>query len=173
MRYRGFHMEAITHITITPLTEDNHLTQVEALYEEARLNYRLLFGRPIKWVEKEFCYGKLTRRVAYFRPGQIFALDLWERNQYGTTAWAVYVLQAAGPTELAVKVPQVTPAAKVLLEAIGAARAKEALRLLREIESRTDPTSVSPNRFLLTDFRLKCFSQKRIRRAAGDSRTSV
>lgn len=50
------------------------------------------------------------------------------------------------------------PAAKVLLEAAGQKHAREAVRLLKEIEDRTDPTTLHPSRFLLTDFRLKAES---------------
>ena len=139
-------------------------TEVEILYREGRLNYRLLFGHPVKVVEKEFIYGRITRKQAFFRPGDIFALDLWERNSYGTTGWAVYVLQAIAPGELdAVKIPQVKPAVKVLLEAHGKSRARRALEYLREIQNRTDPATLPPARFLLTDFRLKASMPTRAR----------
>ena len=134
---------------------DRFLTQFETLYVEGELNYRLLFGRPLKVIEKEFTYGRRSRKVAYFRPGDVFAVDLWRRNAYGTSEWAVYVLQAAAPRETALPIPQVKPAAKVLLEAVGKERARKALNLLKEIQARTDPALLPPNRFLLTDFRLK------------------
>lgn len=130
-------------------------TRVEELYLEGQKNYRLLFGRPIKTATTEFKYQDITQRVLYFKPGDIFALDLWDRNEYGTTKWSVFVLQAALPGELAVRVPQVKPGAKILLQASGQKYAREALKLLKEIEDRTDPTTLHPSRFLLTDFRLK------------------
>ena len=130
-------------------------TRVEELYLEGQKNFRLLFGKPIKSETTEFKYQDITRRVHYFKPGDIFAIDLWERNEYGTTNWSVFVLQAALPGEFAVRIPQVKPAAKVLLEAAGQKHAREAVRLLKEIEDRTDPTKLHPSRFLLTDFRLK------------------
>jgi len=139
-------------------------TQVEILYQEGKLNYRLLFGHPRKLVEKEFVYGRITRKEAFFEPGDIFALDLWQRNQYGTTAWAVYVLQATVPGEKsAVKIPQVEPGARVLLEAHGQSRAKLALALLKEIEDRTDPATLPAIRFLLADLRLKAMKPTRER----------
>ena len=148
---------------------DRFLTQVETLYVEGELNFRLLFGHPLKVVEKEFTYGRRTRKIAYFRPGDVFAVDLWRRNAYGTNAWAVYVLQAAGPGETALPIPQVKPAAKVLLEAVGKERAQRALNLLREIQERTDPALLPPNRFLLTDFRLKaCQRTKKSKRSYHD-----
>jgi hypothetical protein len=136
-------------------TEPPFLTRVETLFLEGRCNYRLIFGHPLKVVQQEFEFNRITRKHAFFKPGDIFALDLWDRNAYGTTKWAVYVLQAAGPDEASVPVPQVEPAAKVLVEAVGKEHAQVALRVLKEIEERTDPTTLSPNRFLLTDFRIK------------------
>ncbi len=149
--------------TTTPSrnSPEDCLTEVETLYVEGKLNYRLLFGHPVKVVEKEFTYAERTRRAVYFCPGDIFAIDLWQRNDYGTSAWAVYVLQAAAPGEIAFPVPQVKPAVKVLLEAVGVERARQALQLIAEIEERTDPTTLPPSRFLLTDFRLKaCWRQR-------------
>lgn len=148
----------------TGSSERQLLTQVEELYLEGHKNYRLLFGNPIISEATEFKYQDITRRVNYFKPGDIFAIDLWERNEYGTTNWTVFVLQAALPGEFAVRIPQVKPAAKVLLEAAGQKHAREAVRLLKEIEDRTDPTNLHPSRFLLTDFRLKTStrSQRRL-----------
>lgn len=140
--------------------EEQHLTQVETLYSEGHCNYRLLFGHPVKTVEKAFIYGQITKKVAFFKPGDIFALDLWERNEYWIKNWAVYVLQAIKPGQIATCVPQVKPAAKVLLEARGKSQAQLALKLLSEIERRTDPTTLCPTRFLLTDFRVKALSPK-------------
>ncbi|MBN8548237.1 MAG: DUF2840 domain-containing protein [Deltaproteobacteria bacterium] len=145
----------IQSVPYRPLSIAQPVTRVEELYLEGQKNFRLLFGKPIKSETTEFKYQDITRRVHYFKPGDIFAIDLWERNEYGTTSWSVFVLQAALPGEFAVRIPQVKPAAKVLLEAAGQKHAREAVRLLKEIEDRTDPTKLHPSRFLLTDFRLK------------------
>lgn len=131
------------------------LTQVEIHYIEGQRNYRILFGKPVKVESKAYGFREITRKLVYFRPGDIFALDLWERNQYGTSSWSVYVLQAAYPGETAFTVPQVKPAVKILLEAVGPHKAKAALKALKEIEERTDPTTLSPERYLLTGFRLR------------------
>ena len=149
------HDMEIQSVPCRPPSLAQSLTRFEELYLEGHKNYRLLFGKPIKSETTEFKYQDITRRVHYFKPGDIFAIDLWERNEYGTTNWSVFVLQAALPGELAVRIPQVKPAAKILLEASGQKHAREAVRLLKEIEDRTDPTKLHPSRFLLTDFRLK------------------
>lgn len=135
--------------------ENEQLTQVEELYLEGEKNYRLLFGNPIRSETVELKFKKVTRKIHYFRAGDIFAVDLWDRNSYGTTKWSVYVIQAAYPGEIAIPIPQVSPAARVLLVAEGQKYARVAVRLLKEIENRTDPTRLPPARFLLTDFRMK------------------
>lgn len=140
-----------------------YLTRFEILYQEKLINFRLLFGHPIKIEEPEFVHGCVTRKFVYFKPGDIFAIDLWQGNIYGTTSWAVFVLQACEPGEEAVKVPQVKPAAKILLEARGAEKSRQALKLLKEIEDQTDPSTLTPNRFLLTDFRMKHSTKRRQR----------
>ena len=79
-----------------------------------------------------------------------------------------FVPQTARPGEVAVPVPQVELAAKRLLEASGKDRVQVVPRLLKEIEELTDPTTVSPNRFRLTDSRIKAATAQR--RAASDQR---
>lgn len=131
------------------------LTQVELVYEQGVRNYRLLFGRPFKVITQERTYGRMTKQLALFKPGDVFALDLWDCGEYGTKEWSVFVLQAVAPGEVANPVPQVSPAAKILLEARGITKAKQAIRELQEIQNRVDPTTLPAARFLLTDFRLK------------------
>ena len=135
--------------------QNSAFTRVELIYEEGVRNYRLLFGKPLRIINKETIYGVRTKKIAFFKPGDIFALDLWECGYYGTNSWAVYVLQAAAIGETAHPVPQVFPAAKILLEACGKSQAQKAIRELREIQDRVDPTTLPPARFLLTDFRIK------------------
>lgn len=130
-------------------------TIVEELYIEGQRNYRLLFGKPLRTVTKQFEYGKITRKWHYFIPASVFALDLWDQNEYGTSQWKVFVLEAALPGEIVQRIPQVDPGAKILLDASGQKSARAALRELKEIEERLDPTTLPPNYFLLTDFRLK------------------
>jgi len=139
------------------------LTQVELVYEQGVRNYRLLFGRPFKVITQERTYGRMTKQLALFKPGDVFALDLWDCGEYGTKEWSVFVLQAVAPGEVANPVPQVSPAAKILLEARGITKAKQAIKELQEIQDRVDPTALPAARFLLTDFRLKADSRGRPR----------
>ncbi len=139
------------------------LTQVELVYEQGVRNYRLLFGRPFKVITQERTYGRMTKQLALFKPGDVFALDLWDCGEYGTKEWSVFVLQAVAPGDVANPVPQVSPAAKILLEARGITKAKQAIKELQEIQDRVDPTTLPAARFLLTDFRLKADSRGRPR----------
>ena len=101
------------------IQENEQLTQVEELYLEGRKNYRLLFGNPIRSETVKLKFKKITRKVHYFRAGDIFAVDLWDRNGYDTTKWSVYVIQAACLGEFSMPVAQVSPAPRVLLVAEG------------------------------------------------------
>ncbi len=144
---------------------DEYLTRVELDYHRERRNYRLLFGHPVDVVGKSFRFG-VTNQVALFAPGALFGLDLWERNDYGTTRWTFYVLQAAAPGEVVTPVPQVHPGAIVLLEATGITRAKAALSWLVELEKTLDPATLSVVTFSAIDFRLKSMFPARKRRHA-------
>lgn len=140
---------------------DSTLTSVTVQQIEGHSNFRVIFGDPHSKTPINSPSESKPKNLWFFKPGSIFCLDLFKRNQYGTTEWAVYVLQAAFPGETIVPVPQVNPGAKVLLEAHGKKRAQTALRELAEIQKRVDPTTLSPGRFLLTDFRLKADTRTR------------
>ena len=136
-------------------------TSVTVQQIEGHSNFRIIFGDAHKKTPINSQNESTPQHLWFFKPGSIFCLDLFKKNQYGTTEWAVYVLQAAFPGETIVPVPQVNPGAKVLLEAHGKKRAQAALRELAEIQKRVDPTTLSPGRFLLTDFRLKADTRTR------------
>lgn len=140
-----------------------YLTQVELDYRKGVRNYRLLFGHPVDVVNRAFHYG-VTNQIALFRPGALFGLDLWECNEYGTTHWLFYVLQAAAPGQIVTHVPQVTPGALVLLEARGVARAKAALQWLAEVEKSGDPALRNADYFLAASLRLTAALPKRKQR---------
>ena len=106
-------MEAAGLDTRTIQNIEIRLTQVELVYEQGVRNYRLLFGKPFKVITQERTYGRLTKQIALFKPGDVFALDLWDRGPYGTKGWSVFVLQAVWPGEVADPVPQVSPAASM------------------------------------------------------------
>ena len=97
----------------------NHLTAVYLEYAHKIRNYRLLFGNPIFTKTEKFFYNKIHQEVSYFKPGEIFCLDLFNRNEYGSTYWSLYVLRSLQPGVKGEVVPRVSPAVQVLIEAKG------------------------------------------------------
>ena len=122
------------------------LTAVQLHYESGRRNYRLLFGKAERTNVQEHRHG-LTLETAYFAPGSIFALDLWDTNDYGTIQWEVFILEALAPDDhpsdstVIATVPQVNRPVAVLLHTKGAKRCRAALHWLRLVEAAGDPTA--------------------------------
>ncbi len=105
-------------------------TKFTSLYVEGEVNYRLIYPEsldPVTVSKDMFGY----RREYRFKSGEVFCIDLWERNNYGTRRWVVYVLQAGKAGEKLQLVPAVYPGAKILLKAQGKKRAQKALSLLK------------------------------------------
>jgi hypothetical protein len=105
------------------------LTTIELAFQEDVCNMRLLAGMPQR-IETLAASAGYTRQRAYFEPGAYFALDLWERNTFGTTAWRVIVARTVGAGEPACRLPCVRPGAYPLLDVQGATRARAALHWL-------------------------------------------
>ena len=130
------------------------LTSVQTLYREGRQNYRVLFGAPVRIHRMARAQG-FTVNVLSFIPGARFALDLWACNRYGTIRWRCFVCEAIGPGEEGDRVPQVTPAARVLLHTQGAAQSRLFIAWLRELEERgIDPVTRPKETFEAAHFRL-------------------
>ncbi len=129
-------------------------TQVNEEFAEGCDNYRLLFGRPShqRVVKARDGY---TERANFFVPNSRFALDLWQRNQYGTIHWRCFVCETVKPGEPAETVPLVAPAARVLLRTQGAAESRLFLAWLASLEGEgIDPIHCPAEMFLAADFRL-------------------
>lgn len=118
----------------------DYLTTAALHYLDGRRNYRLLFGNPVNLVTEDYRYGE-THDVAYFRPGSIFAVDLWDRNEYGTMRWRVYILKAGAVGEVVDAVPQIQPGAHILLHVKGTRRCKLLMQWLRLVEAEGDPAA--------------------------------
>ena len=133
-----------------------YLTAVSLHFLEGQKNYRLLFGDPVKTETQDHRLGE-TRETAYFRPGAIFAIDLWDRNKYGTRRWRILILQApnVGQRDDIERVQQVTPGARKLLETKGTFRCKLLLQWLRTVEVAGDPTARPPEFYIARDHMLK------------------
>jgi hypothetical protein len=95
-----------------------YLTTVDTNFREDQVNDRLRFGHPVKDEYLDRQRGRLA-----FRPGQVFGFVWWRSNDWGTTTWAVAVLEAVRPPAEGYAVPSVVPGAQVHLWAAG--RGKE------------------------------------------------
>jgi len=132
----------------------DYQTAVALHYLEGRRNYRLLFGHPANLATEDHRYGE-THDIAYFRPGSIFAVDLWDRNEYGTTRWRVYILKAGTVGEVVDRVPQVRPGAHILLRVEGTKRCKLLMQWLRLVEEEGDPALRPADFYTVRDHMIK------------------
>lgn len=119
------------------------LTKAKLLFENKRSNVKLLFGNPAISKDLRFSEGS-SRKNVYFKPGSLFALELWSANDYGAVIWMVYVLRAVWPGEPANRVPQVQPGAEILLHARGKERVRKVLHWLRRLHDETEDLSALP-----------------------------
>jgi hypothetical protein len=138
-------------------------TRVELEFLEGQRNDRLIFGRPEAVFHRDHHFG-ITKRVAIFRPGARFALELWEgkvvlnrsrKPVARTHRWRILVLEAGRADAHVCRVPNVEPGAHVLMEAT---RTKTCLLLkawLAELEEQGDPANLPREFFLARDLRLQ------------------
>ena len=106
--------------------------------------YSLVFGKPNIINQLE---GRGTAE-AFFSPGQVFALKIYDRHRFGTTRWVLYVLKAPTKNEECTLIPNIMPGAIVLLRAKGKKLVSDTLAWISDLESEGDPTSLSPETFL-------------------------
>lgn len=130
------------------------ITYVTSEYRDGVRNYRRLFGRPVTSRKITDRIG-LTTEIETYSPGQLFALDLWETNEYGTVSWLVYICRAAAAGEVARRVPQVDPGAIVLMEAAGVKQCRAVFAWLADLQAEGDPSTLDPAFFEARDFLLK------------------
>lgn len=135
-------------------------TTVRTEYRQGVRNYALIAGGPVAWKDVKRSV-EVTIRVAYFAPGARFALSLWERNEFGTTAWRTLILEAVRPGEIASRVQSVRPGARVLLDVAVPMRARVAHRWIAANLSEV-MTSKSADLVKL-DATLRCASATRLR----------
>lgn len=102
---------------------------VEAFAKD-RINRRSILGNPV--YEGPWTTGAdgIRRRLLRFAPGTRFAIDYWERNDYGTTRWRVVVCAAITAGEEGTILPAVRPAALVLADVQGSTRVRAFLAWL-------------------------------------------
>ncbi|EQD30215.1 hypothetical protein B1A_05553 [mine drainage metagenome] len=104
-------------------TRQRSYTVARSEYRPGACNYALIAGNPVRVIEFERS-ASITIKDAYFEPGARFALSLWRRNEFGTTAWRTIILQAVSAHENAQRVPQVRPGARVIFDLSGPLRGR-------------------------------------------------
>ncbi|WP_081316323.1 DUF2840 domain-containing protein [Xanthomonas translucens] len=100
------------------------VAEVVEAFAKGRANRRILTGRPRHigpWVIGE---DGTRRRLVRFAPGDRFALDLWEQNDYGTTRWRVVLCEALPSNVAGDSVPSVRPDVAILADIMGATRVR-------------------------------------------------
>lgn len=129
------------------------LTRLILMHHEKNRRWQLVFGEPEDIREVG---GPFAERHVFFLPGQLFGVEFWEANEYGTVSWHVMVLRAVTPGERAHVLKQVTPGAEILLDAGGRKRVREALKWLRDL-SRNGQTlaALDPDYYRASHYKLK------------------
>jgi hypothetical protein len=119
----------------------NHLTRVEIVWLEKRIENRIRFGR----IAQETIIDRYRRTVS-FAQGSIFAFVRWAANDYGTTVSKINILRAVGPGEAYSTVPYVTPGGEMLLLLSGWPKVERALQVIDAIEAlEIDPADIAPD----------------------------
>jgi hypothetical protein len=128
------------------------LTRVILRFDENKRRHELLFGIPASF--EEIC-GSLERHV-FFTPGQVFGLEIWEANDYGTVRWILYILKSLAPGEKGSTLAPVSPGAEILFCVRGAKKVRLAHRWLRSLTDSTRAlVSIDPDYYRASHFRFK------------------
>jgi hypothetical protein len=118
----------------------SHLTEVELVWLEKRIENRIRFGRIAgqKIIDR-------SRRVVSFAPGSIFAFVRWASNDYGTVLSRIDILRAVAPGERYSTVPYVRPGGEILLRLSGWPKVEKALQAIEVVEALgIDPADAAP-----------------------------
>lgn len=129
-----------------------HLTRVTLKHEEYRHRHELVFGEPVSY--QDVC-GDMER-YAFFAPDQLFGLEVWEANDYGTVLWILYIMRAVHPGENGTPTPQVSPGAEILLAVRGQKKIRRAHSWLRSLTVANRPlASIDPDYYRASHYRFK------------------
>jgi hypothetical protein len=123
------------------------------MHQEYKKRHQLVFGDPVLTRE---IGGPYCERHLFFEPGQLFGLELWEANDYGTLRWLFLVLRAVEPGEAVSLLASVSPGAEILLAAHGRNKVRSARAWLSHLaDSGADPVSLPPDYYRASHFKLK------------------
>lgn len=132
---------------------ERNLTRLVVMYKEKRKRHQLVFGNPV--VTREVG-GPYFERHLFFEPGQLFGLEIWEANDYGTVRWLILVLRAVAPGERASLIASVTPGAEILLAARGRNSVRSARAWLSSLAGAgADLVLLPPDYYRASHFKLK------------------
>lgn len=129
------------------------LTLVISEFRRDLINHRIRFGLPVHRY-------RIDRACVYsaFAPGKVFGYIRWQRNEYGTQDWRIYVCQAANDNR-ATRLPGVIPGANVLMDLSGSQAVKRMLSHMDALEKRSGKLEkISP------DYWRQLQNSKRIRK---------
>ena len=129
-----------------------NLTRLILKYEKNRRRHELLFGDPVSF--REEC--GLVERHAYFAPEQVFGIEVWEADDYGTIFWTLYILRAVAPGEVGTPLPQVSPGAEILLSVRGKKKIRRAHAWLRSLAATARSLSaIDPDYYRASHYRFQ------------------
>jgi hypothetical protein len=118
-----------------------HLTQVDLLWIEKRIERWIRFGR----VAEDRIVDR-RRRIVGFTPGSIFAFVRWASNDHGTIVSRLDVVRAAAAGAPCSTIPGITPGGDMLLRAFGWPKVEQALRAIDAVEALgLDPADIAPD----------------------------
>jgi hypothetical protein len=130
-----------------------NLTRLVVMHQKNKKRHQLVFGYPV--LNREIG-GPYCERHLFFEPGQLFGLEIWEANDYGTVRWLLLVLRAAAPGEQMALLPQLAPGAEILVAAHGRDKVRRARAWLSELaDCGADPVSLPPDYYRASHFKFK------------------
>ncbi|GAB5458323.1 MAG: DUF2840 domain-containing protein [Henriciella sp.] len=127
----------------------DEVTLVLLSWRKRRINYRLLFGEPMRIIRLDW-----QRRLAAFLPGSIFGYERWEGNKYGTQSWMIYVAQAKPPACSVSAISGIKPGAELLTVQSGKPACKAFLKLKSEAHKRGMLGQIQPSDWRVLGARL-------------------
>jgi hypothetical protein len=119
----------------------DHLTRVELIWVENRIEYWIRFGREahVQMVDN-------SRSVVSFQPNSIFAFVRWAANDYGTIISRIDIVRAVKPGEAYQTLPFVWPGGEILLRIGSWRQVGQVLQAIDAIENLDiEPEAVSPD----------------------------
>ncbi|CDX37832.1 conserved hypothetical protein [Mesorhizobium sp. ORS 3359] len=127
-----------------------HLTTVELIWIEKRIEHHIRFGRPAN----ETIVDR-RRRVVAFAPGSIFAFVRWAANDFGTVVSRIDIVRAVLPAEPYQTLPYIRPGGEILLKIAGWDKVERVLQLVDAIEAiGLDPVEAAPDYWRQTHNRM-------------------